>query len=148
MLIRGEAQMRKLGASIMAATHSGGVIALHGNLGTGKTTLVRGALEFLGVTKGVRSPTYTLIEYYAFDSLSVAHFDLYRLVHAEELEYLGYRDYMNEQTLCFVEWPDRAQDCLGDVGLDIFIDYDAEGRLVKLSSKCEWGNRIIESVIF
>ena len=72
MLIRGEAQMRKLGANIMAATHSGGVIALHGNLGTGKTTLVRGALEFLGVTKGVRSPTYTLIEYYAFDSLSVA----------------------------------------------------------------------------
>ena len=55
---------------------------------------------------------------------------------------------MNEQTLCFVEWPDRAKDCLGDVGLDIFIDYDAEGRLVKLSSKCEWGNRITESVIF
>ena len=93
MLIRNETQMRHLGATIMGACDSGGVIALHGNLGTGKTTLARGALESLGVSKGVQSPTYTLIEYYAFDVLSIAHFDLYRLAHGEELEYLGYRDY-------------------------------------------------------
>lgn len=139
--------MRHLGATIMGACNSGGVIAVHGNLGTGKTTLVRGALESLGVTKGVRSPTYTLIEYYVFDPLSIAHFDLYRLAHAEELEYLGYRDYLNKGTLCFVEWPERAQDYLSDIGLDIFIDYDVDGRRVELSANGDWGSRIIESVI-
>lgn len=138
--------MRQLGASIMAASQSGGVIALHGNLGTGKTTLVRGALESLGVTKGVRSPTYTLIEYYTFESLSIAHFDLYRLAHGEELEYLGYRDYLNEQTLCFVEWPERAEDYLNDIGLDVIIDYDIDGRSVKLNSNGDWGRRIIDSI--
>ena len=146
MLIRDEAQMRRLGATIMAASPSGGVIALQGNLGTGKTTLVRGALESLGVTKGVRSPTYTLIEYYAFDALSIAHFDLYRLAHAEELEYLGYRDYLNEQTLCFVEWPERAQGYLNDIDLDIYIEYDDDGRSVRLNANGDWGSRIIESI--
>jgi tRNA threonylcarbamoyladenosine biosynthesis protein TsaE len=120
---------------------------LHGNLGTGKTTLVRGALESLGVTRGVRSPTYTLIESYAFDPFSIAHFDLYRLAHAEELEYLGYREYLNKGTLCFIEWPEHAQDYLTDIGLDIFIDYDVDGRRVELSANGDWGNRIIESVI-
>ncbi len=146
MLIGDEAQMRHLGATIMEACHSGGVIALHGDLGTGKTTLVRGALESLGVTRGVRSPTYTLIEYYAFHPLSIAHFDLYRLAHGEELEYLGYRDYLNKGTLCFVEWPARAQDYLSDIGLDIFLDYDIGGRRAKLNACDDWGNRIIESV--
>ncbi|MCZ6882608.1 MAG: tRNA (adenosine(37)-N6)-threonylcarbamoyltransferase complex ATPase subunit type 1 TsaE, partial [Gammaproteobacteria bacterium] len=73
MLIKHEAQMRQLGASLIANCETGGVIALSGNLGVGKTTLVRGALESLGVTSGVRSPTYTLIEYYEFSSLSIAH---------------------------------------------------------------------------
>ncbi|MEE8364589.1 MAG: tRNA (adenosine(37)-N6)-threonylcarbamoyltransferase complex ATPase subunit type 1 TsaE [Gammaproteobacteria bacterium] len=146
MLIRDEAQMRHLGATIIGACDSGGVIALHGNLGTGKTTLVRGALESLGVSKGVRSPTYTLIEYYSLDPFSIAHFDLYRLAHAEELEYLGYRDYLNKATLCFIEWPEHAQDYLSDIGLDIFIDYDVDGRRVKLNAHGDWGNRIIESI--
>ncbi len=138
--------MRHLGATIIGACDSGGVIALHGNLGTGKTTLVRGALESLGVSKGVRSPTYTLIEYYSLDPFSIAHFDLYRLAHAEELEYLGYRDYLNKATLCFIEWPEHAQDYLSDIGLDIFIDYDVDGRRVKLNAHGDWGNRIIESI--
>ena len=138
--------MRQLGAAVMAASDSGGVIALHGDLGAGKTTLVRGALQSLGVTSGVRSPTYTLIEYYNFDSLSVAHFDLYRLGEGEELEYLGYRDYLNQETLCFVEWPERAEGYLGDIGLDIFIDYDDEGRRVKLSAEGKWGSTIIEAI--
>jgi len=139
--------MRHLGATIMGACESGGVIAVHGDLGTGKTTLVRGALESLGVTQGVRSPTYTLIEYYAGVPLSIAHFDLYRLAHAEELEYLGYRDYLNQATLCFIEWPERARDYLSDIGLDIFIVYDIDGRRVEFSAVGDWGNRMIESVM-
>jgi len=139
--------MRQLGADLIAACESGGIIALRGNLGSGKTTLVRGALESLGVSSGVRSPTYTLIEYYEFDQLCIAHLDLYRLADAEELEYLGYRDYLNSTTICFIEWPERAEGYLTGVGLEIGIDYDVDGRLLEFKSSDNWGRRLVAAVI-
>ena len=141
-LIVDDAGMRAFGADVLSACQSGGIIALKGNLGTGKTTLVRGALESRGVSSGVRSPTYTLVEYYPFDHLSIAHFDLYRLAEAEELEYLGFRDYLNQDTLCFIEWPERAEGLLDDVGLEIRLDYDSQGRKVHLLSYSDWGSSI------
>ena len=138
--------MRRLGASLIAACESGGVITLSGNLGAGKTTLVRGALESLGVTSGVRSPTYTLIEYYELQPLSIAHLDLYRLADGEELEYLGYRDYLNSSTICLIEWPKRALGYLDNVGLEVSIDYDIDGRRVKLLANNDWGKRIMASI--
>ena len=146
MLIRDEGQMSRLGASLIAACGSGGVITLSGNLGAGKTTLVRGALESLGVTSGVRSPTYTLIEYYELQPLSVAHLDLYRLADGEELEYLGYRDYLNSTTICLIEWPERARGYLSNVGLEVGIDYDPDGRWVKLLANNDWGKKIITAI--
>ncbi len=145
-LIADDAEMRTFGAKVLCACNSGGIIALQGNLGTGKTTLVRGALESLGVTSGVRSPTYTLIEYYPFDKLSIAHFDLYRLAEAEELEYLGFRDYLNEDTLCLIEWPERAEGFLDDIGLEIHLDYDPRGRKVSASALSDWGKAIVDSL--
>jgi len=142
MLIKDEGAMRQLGADLIAACESGGVIALRGDLGTGKTTLVRGALESLGVTNGVRSPTYTLIEYYELAPLCIAHFDLYRLANGEELEYLGYRDYLNPATICFIEWPERAEGYLSNIGLEIRIDYDVNGRQLELKPANDWGSRI------
>ena len=146
-LIADDAQMRAFGAKLLAACTSGGIITLHGNLGTGKTTLVRGALQSLGVTSGVRSPTYTLIEYYPFDPLSIAHFDLYRLAEPEELEYLGFRDYLSENTLCMIEWPEKAEGILGDVGLVIFLDYDPDGRRLKLIARSDWGQGIVKTLV-
>jgi len=134
--------MRQLGAALINACDSGGVIALRGDLGTGKTTLVRGALESLGVSSGVRSPTYTLIEYYEFSPFCIAHFDLYRLADGEELEYLGYRDYLNTTTICFIEWPERADPYLSNIGLEIHISYDNAGRLVEIKPVNAWGTRI------
>jgi len=139
--------MRQLGADLIAACESGGIIALRGKLGSGKTTLVRGALESLGISSGVRSPTYTLIEYYEFDQLCIAHLDLYRLVDGEELEYLGYRDYLNSTTVCFIEWPERAEGYLTGVSLEISIDYDVEGRLLEFKSGDDWGRRLVAAVI-
>ena len=120
--------MRRFGARLIDACEHGGVITLSGDLGTGKTTLVRGALQARGVTSGVRSPTYTLVEYYPFADFAVAHFDLYRLGDPEELEYLGYRDYLNPHTLCLIEWPQRAAGYLQAVDLAIELDYDPEKR--------------------
>lgn len=145
-LIADDAEMRAFGAKLLSACHSGGIIALHGNLGTGKTTLVRGALQSLGVTGGVRSPTYTLIEYYPLEPLSIAHFDLYRLAEPEELEFLGFRDYLTDNTLCLIEWPDRAEGILGDVGLEIYLDYDPGGRRLRMVGKSAWGSGILKQL--
>ena len=143
MLVADEQQMRELGARLIAACDRGGVITLDGELGTGKTTLVRGALQARGVVSGVRSPTYTLIEYYPFEDYAVAHFDLYRLGDPEELEYLGYRDYLNPQTLCLIEWPQRARGYLQAVDLAIQLDYDADGRRVAAIAHSEWGKDVL-----
>jgi len=139
LLIRDENAMRDFGARLIGACEHGGVITLSGELGTGKTTLVRGALQSLGVDSGVRSPTYTLVEYYPFDRFAVAHFDLYRLANAEELEYLGYRDYLNPQTLCLIEWPQRAEGYLSATDLAIELDYDPQGRRLELQAESDWG---------
>jgi tRNA threonylcarbamoyladenosine biosynthesis protein TsaE len=146
LLIGDEKQMRALGARLIAACDHGGVIALEGELGTGKTTLVRGALEAEGVSGGVRSPTYTLVEYYPLERFSVAHFDLYRLADAEELEYLGFRDYLNRETLCLIEWPQRAAGYLQGVDLVIEIEYDPAGRRVTLSPQTRWGREVVSRV--
>ena len=81
------------------------------------------ALEAAGVSGAIRSPTYTLVELYPLARFNVAHFDLYRLADAEELEYLGYRDYLNRQTLCFIEWPERAGNYLQAIDLEISLEY-------------------------
>jgi tRNA threonylcarbamoyladenosine biosynthesis protein TsaE len=138
--------MRGFGASLIAACEHGGVITLSGELGTGKTTLVRGALEAEGVDGGVRSPTYTLVEYYPLDRFAVAHFDLYRLADAEELEYLGYRDYLNRQTLCLIEWPQRAGGYLHEVDLEIKLEYIAQGRRLEFLAGTKWGQQLVSRV--
>ena len=135
--------MRDFGARLIGACEHGGVITLSGELGTGKTTLVRGALQARGVSSGVRSPTYTLVEYYPFADFAVAHFDLYRLGDAEELEYLGYRDYLNPQTLCLIEWPQRATGYLNAVDVAIELDYDPEGRSLTLAAGSDWGRKLV-----
>lgn len=146
MLIGDEKRMRELGARLISACDRGGVITLRGELGSGKTTLVRGALRAEGVTGGVRSPTYTLVEYYPLERFAVAHFDLYRLADAEELEYLGFRDYLNPETLCLIEWPERAAGYLQRADLEIGIEYDPAGRRVELAAQTalgrEWISRL------
>jgi len=142
MLLSDENEMRALGARLIDACRGGGVIGLSGELGTGKTTLVRGALQAMGVSGGVRSPTYTLIEYYPFESIAIAHFDLYRLAHPEELEYLGYRDYLNAQTLCLIEWPERARGYLNEIDLEILLEYDPRGRRMQLLAHSDWGRQV------
>lgn len=141
-LVRDEAEMRAIGANLMRAGTSGAVITLQGDLGTGKTTLVRGALESQGITS-VRSPTYTLIEYYPIGDMTVVHLDLYRLADAEELEFLGFRDYLNPETLCFIEWPERAQGYLQTVDLEIRLDYHTIGRRLRFSPNSARGEALL-----
>lgn len=108
-------------------------IHLQGDLGAGKTTLVRGFLHALGHEGAVRSPTYTLLEPYEFPGLMVLHFDLYRVADPDELEYLGVREQSDERTLWLVEWPDRGTGWLPDPELVVGLWQEGAGRRLRFS---------------
>ncbi len=142
MIICSEQDMKSFGADLIQSSESPGVVTLNGDLGTGKTTIVRGALEACGIRTGVRSPTYTLVEYYQLEKFSIAHFDLYRLGDPEELEYLGYRDYLQSDTWCFIEWPERAAGYLESIGLEISIQYQNDCRQLGAIAGNDWGQQL------
>ncbi len=105
----GAAQTEALGAALAAHVERGDVLALHGDLGAGKTHLVRGLCSALGIApEGVSSPTFTLIHEYEGGALPVYHFDAYRLAHAGELAELGFDEYLEKGGVCVVEWPERV----------------------------------------
>lgn len=106
---------------------------LRGDLGAGKTTLVRGLLRALGHQGTVRSPTYTLLEPYEFPGFTVLHFDLYRVADPDELEYLGVREQSGEGSLWLVEWPDRGAGWLPAPDLVATLVPDGDGRRLRLT---------------
>lgn len=127
-----EASMFNLGQQIAKALADvdGCMIHFHGELGAGKTTLIRSILETLGVIGRVKSPTYTLVESYELGDRMAYHFDLYRLGDPEELEFLGLRDYLSANAFLFVEWPERGKGILPAADVHIRIDYAGTGRQV------------------
>jgi tRNA threonylcarbamoyladenosine biosynthesis protein TsaE len=113
------------------------LVLLRGDLGAGKTTLVRGFLRDAGHAGSVKSPTYTLVEPYRIDDLQVFHFDLYRVVDPEELEDIGFRDYLAESAWRFIEWPERAGDLLPLADLVVELRVSGEGRTAILEAVSE-----------
>lgn len=134
--VEGDAAMQALGATIAQRLPTGGLVTLHGDLGAGKTTLVRGLLRSLGYTGTVKSPTYTLVEPYQVGGRDIFHFDLYRLAEPDELEYMGIRDYLHADALCLVEWPEKAGHLLPPPDLCIYIEHDGFARRVLFKSVC------------
>ncbi|MEN8170033.1 MAG: tRNA (adenosine(37)-N6)-threonylcarbamoyltransferase complex ATPase subunit type 1 TsaE [Pseudomonadota bacterium] len=136
--------MEAFGGSLAACTNGGEAIYLHGDLGAGKTTLVRGFLRALGHVGAVKSPTYTLVEPYELATRRTYHFDLYRLGEPEELEYMGIRDYLDGEAVLLVEWPQRGEGVLPAADLDITIDYTESGRNLTLRSHGERGRGLVD----
>ncbi len=132
-----------LGAVIANTLHAGLIIYLHGDLGAGKTTLVRGILHGLGYKNVVKSPTYNLVELYKFSELYCYHFDFYRFNDPMEWEEAGFRDYFNADSICLVEWPEKAEKLLPAADLQIFFHFSEPGRNVEIHAETEAGKQCL-----
>ena len=133
-LIPDEQATLTLGKILAELLPAKALVFLNGPLGAGKTTLVRGFLRACGHTGSTKSPTYTLVEPYHLDNKIVYHFDLYRLGEAEELEYIGIRDYLQDTATCLIEWPERGVGFIPDADLVINLDYEGGSRRITLET--------------
>lgn len=128
LIISSSQAMETLGARLARAVSTPCVIYLRGDLGAGKTTLVRGALHEFGHQGLVKSPTFTLVESYSLVNMDVHHFDLYRLSDPEELDYIGVSEYLYDNSICWFEWPDLGGRLVPEADVEINISYHEQGR--------------------
>ncbi|NQV99428.1 MAG: tRNA (adenosine(37)-N6)-threonylcarbamoyltransferase complex ATPase subunit type 1 TsaE [Rhodospirillales bacterium] len=146
--IADEAAMQALAAQISAICGVGDLIALIGKLGVGKTVFARAFVcQRLNADEEVPSPTFTLVQTYDAEPAPIAHFDLYRLNHADEVLELGFEDALAEGTV-LVEWPDRLGPYLPADRLDIEISQgsQANSRTVRLTGRGYWLARVSDVI--
>ena len=122
------------GRDLAERLEPGDLVLLRGDLGAGKTTLVRGILAGLGHSGSVKSPTYTLLEPYQLTSRTVLHFDFYRIGDSRELEFIGIDELMDTDAIKLVGWPERAADRLPSPDLEITLRVEDEGRRIEVEA--------------
>jgi tRNA threonylcarbamoyladenosine biosynthesis protein TsaE len=122
------------------------VIYLRGDLGAGKTTLVRALIQALGYTGRVKSPTYTLLEQYEAGGLHLRHFDLYRFQDEGEWEAAGFRDEFDGCNVCLVEWPEKAHGLIPQADVEIIFEILPDGRNISLSANTQTGRECLDSL--
>ncbi|MBV9189104.1 MAG: tRNA (adenosine(37)-N6)-threonylcarbamoyltransferase complex ATPase subunit type 1 TsaE [Betaproteobacteria bacterium] len=140
-----EAATARLGAALAAGIAPGRVLHRSGELGSGKTTLVRGLLRALGVTGPVKSPTFAWVEPYRISRLDLYHFDFYRFDKKTEWLSSGLREYFNPDAVCIVEWPERVGG-LPPADLTIQLSYAAEARRAKVEAHSAEGEAWLASL--
>ncbi|MBS1211463.1 MAG: uncharacterized protein H6R26_79 [Proteobacteria bacterium] len=133
-------------ARLFRALTPGCVVFLHGELGAGKTTLVRAALRAGGYRGPVKSPTYTLVEEYRLERGTVYHFDLYRIADPEELEWMGIRDFFRAHVICFIEWPERGYGALPVADLDLSLAVHGTSRMLELTALSAKGRSVLAAM--
>lgn len=140
-----ESATRRLGAALAAGITTGRSLFLGGELGAGKTTLVRAMLRTLGYAGRVRSPTYSLLELYSISSLNLYHFDFYRLRGRTEWTSSGFREYFNPDSVCIVEWAERVTS-LPDPDLEILLEFSGGARKATLRASSRAGREWLDAV--
>jgi tRNA threonylcarbamoyladenosine biosynthesis protein TsaE len=138
-----EAATVAFSARLARALLPGMVIYLRGDLGAGKTTLVRGVLHALGYRGRVKSPTYTLVEQYEAGGLHLRHFDLYRFRDPEEWESAGFRDEFDGRNICLVEWPQQAAGLLPAADMEIGFEILPQGRNIIIQAYTKTGDECV-----
>ncbi|MEO7742812.1 MAG: tRNA (adenosine(37)-N6)-threonylcarbamoyltransferase complex ATPase subunit type 1 TsaE [Usitatibacter sp.] len=132
-----------LGRAIARVIEPGLVLFLRGELGAGKTTLVRGVLRGLGHGGPVKSPTYTLVELYTVSRLDLHHFDFYRFQDPREWIDAGFRETFNGRTVALIEWPEKAAGVLPPADVEIVLESSGSGRNASLRASSPPGERCL-----
>jgi tRNA threonylcarbamoyladenosine biosynthesis protein TsaE len=117
-----------LGIKLGQSLKPGDVIALYGGLGAGKTVFAKGIAKGLDITDEVTSPTFTLLRQYQ-GRLALCHFDLYRIEDDQELEHIGFFDYLGGDNVCVIEWPENAPDLHANIRVSIMGSGNEERRI-------------------
>ncbi|MEP6942800.1 MAG: tRNA (adenosine(37)-N6)-threonylcarbamoyltransferase complex ATPase subunit type 1 TsaE [Betaproteobacteria bacterium] len=134
------------GARLARGLGGGMVVTCAGELGAGKTTLVRGVLRGLGWQGAVKSPTYGMVEHYKFSSLYFYHFDFYRVADVDEWDDLGFGEYFRPDSVCMIEWPERVQARLPAADLSVTLAVDRDGRSARLAARTGRGNACLDAL--
>ncbi|MEW6563568.1 MAG: tRNA (adenosine(37)-N6)-threonylcarbamoyltransferase complex ATPase subunit type 1 TsaE [Pseudomonadota bacterium] len=138
-MLADESATQAFAARLAPCLKPGLAIYLHGDLGAGKTTLVRALLRALGYDGRVKSPTYTLVEEYRTAGLNLRHFDLYRFRDAEEWESAGFRDEFNGENVCLIEWPEKADGLLPQADIEVDFEIMPDSRRIELTANTSNG---------
>ena len=144
--LRDEAATLALGENLAMTLEPGMFVSLSGELGSGKTTLARGILRGLGYQGKVKSPTYTLVEFYKLSRLDLYHFDLYRFNDPQEWLDAGFRDNFGSGNICLVEWPERAAGLLPQADVDIALAAEGAGRRLRIKAETEPGRHCLKKL--
>lgn len=133
--IGSESEMRQFGRELAEKAESGDVIALIGDLGTGKTTLTKYIAEGLGVKETISSPTFTIVKEYKSGRLPLYHFDVYRLAGMEELLDIGGEEFLYGDGVCVIEWADIVAGVLPENATCVKLSYGetSEERIICIS---------------
>jgi tRNA threonylcarbamoyladenosine biosynthesis protein TsaE len=138
-----EEETLELGAALAPCLEPGLTLYLRGELGAGKTTLVRGILRALGHAGPVRSPTYALVEVYDLSRLHLHHFDFYRFHDPREWIDAGFRESFDGHTVTVIEWPEKAGEWLPPADVEIAFEFSADGRDIVISSNSLAGQKCL-----
>ena len=143
--LRDEAATSRLGTSLAAGLSPSLRIYLRGDLGSGKTTLVRALLRALGFRGRVKSPSYALVELYAISRLDLYHFDFFRFRDSKEWSDAGFREHFSRDAVCLVEWPEKAGDLLPPPDIEILLSSPGNGRDALLIAYTLAGEKCLEA---
>jgi tRNA threonylcarbamoyladenosine biosynthesis protein TsaE len=141
------AATERAGAAFAPHLHGGTIVAIEGDLGSGKTTLVRGVLRAVGVEGPVKSPTYTIVEHYAVSSLYFYHFDFYRFMSPHEWDSAGISESFRHDAVCLVEWPERVAGVLPAPDIRLSLSYSPRaGRDLHAEAFTPAGTRCVSAL--
>ncbi len=135
----------RAGAMLAPGLRGGMILTLSGELGAGKTTLVRGTLRGLGWAGAVKSPSYTLVEHYLISSLYFYHFDFYRFNDSSEWDATGFAEYFGPDAICVIEWPERIAGRLPSIDVAAVLAHAAPGRALTLQAETRAGKTCLDA---